>query len=195
MNDKDESVSAYGADDEANFIKNMQILREQQGISQGEFARRMQEEGWTSFHQTTVSRIEKGERPVRLGEARGIAKILGTITSQMILSEMQFLHLRELELALMKMEEIHRRFQSLVGDLDAQRSLVDFYLREVLQQTPTEDMDPPIVERREITIQQAQTLLNKSYNELVNEYMESTSGNSPFISDEDLNDGFDSEEG
>ncbi|MDQ0922489.1 transcriptional regulator with XRE-family HTH domain [Pseudarthrobacter sp. W1I19] len=36
----------------------------------------MAADGWDGFHQTTISRIEKGQRPVRLAEARALAKVL-----------------------------------------------------------------------------------------------------------------------
>ena len=183
MIEKVDPSEAYGADDEANFIRNMQILREQHGWSQGELARRMQAEGWTSFHQTTVSRIEKGERPVRLGEARGIAKVLGTITSQMILPDTQFLELRELELSLMQMKEIQKKFRGLVGALDSQRSIIDYNLREVEEQPLPKDVDPPIIERRDFAMQEAREILSKSYNVLIDEYMVDTHGTSVFEDD------------
>src|SRR5699024_11834141 len=84
MVEQGESLEARFAQDEANFVENMQKLRQRRGWSQGEFARQMQAAGWKSFHQTTVSRIEQGERPVRLGESRGIAEALGSSVSQMI---------------------------------------------------------------------------------------------------------------
>lgn len=62
----------------------MKRLREESEWSQGEMARRMTELGWKGFHQTTISRIEKGERPVRLGEAQGIAAALNVTVDQMI---------------------------------------------------------------------------------------------------------------
>lgn len=185
MVEKEEPLEAYGSDDEANFIKNMQILREQNGWSQGEFARRMQAEGWTSFHQTTVSRIEKGERPVRLGEARGIAKVLGTITSQMILPDTQFLELRELELSLMEAKEIQKKFRGLVSDLDAQLSIVSYNLREVEEQLLPEDVDPPIKERRGFAIQEAKRVLSRSYNALIDEYMIEAHGANALNGDDD----------
>lgn len=172
MNDNKETSSDYGSEDEANFIRNMQLLREQNGWSQGEFAKRMQEAGWPSFHQTTVSRIEQGNRPVRLGEARGIAKVLGTITSQMILSQEVFVGLRELELSLIEMANVQKKFFDLVSDIDGQRTIVQFNLNEVLEEGPPEDMDPPILERRDAAISRARNLLAKSYNDLIAEYME-----------------------
>ncbi len=63
-------------DDEARFVDNVRRRREARGWSQGDLARRMQEAGWRNFHQTTVSRIEKGERPIRLGEAKALAEVL-----------------------------------------------------------------------------------------------------------------------
>ena len=64
--------------EESQFAENVQRLREDRGWSQGELARRMVADGWEGFHQTTISRIEKGQRPVRLAEARGLARVLGS---------------------------------------------------------------------------------------------------------------------
>lgn len=64
--------------EESQFVENVQRLRELKGWSQGELARRMADEGWDGFHQTTISRIEKGQRPVRLAEARTLASVLGS---------------------------------------------------------------------------------------------------------------------
>jgi transcriptional regulator with XRE-family HTH domain len=63
--------------DEARFAANIRARRESVGWSQGELARRLRENGWENFHQTTVSRIEKGDRPIRLGEAVAVAELLG----------------------------------------------------------------------------------------------------------------------
>ncbi|MEV7757880.1 helix-turn-helix transcriptional regulator [Microbacterium sp. NPDC089180] len=65
-------------DDDLNFARNVAMLRERQGMSQSELARRMVERGFDSYSQMTVSRTEKGQRPVRLGEARVLAEILGS---------------------------------------------------------------------------------------------------------------------
>ncbi|WP_432457936.1 helix-turn-helix transcriptional regulator [Cellulomonas iranensis] len=68
---------------ESRFAMNLRALREALGINQSEFARRVTEAGLEGFHQTTVSRIEKGERPVRLGEAAIIAQVLGVPVDRM----------------------------------------------------------------------------------------------------------------
>ncbi|MCA4132957.1 helix-turn-helix transcriptional regulator [Arthrobacter sp. M4] len=71
--------------DEERFRANMKMHRERLGWSQGELSRRLIESGWGIFHQTTVSRIESGERPVKLGEARAIAAMLGVSLEKMML--------------------------------------------------------------------------------------------------------------
>lgn len=81
---EERTPQAPAASDDDRFAENMRVLREQRGWSQGEMARQMQRAGWPNFHQTTVSRIEKGERPVRVSEARGIAAVLGSTLDQMI---------------------------------------------------------------------------------------------------------------
>lgn len=70
-------------DDEANFARRMGELRNKRGLSQSELARQLVERGFKSYSQMTVSRTEKGERPVRLGEARVIADILGSRLDEM----------------------------------------------------------------------------------------------------------------
>ncbi|MFI5729177.1 multiprotein-bridging factor 1 family protein [Kribbella sp. NPDC051587] len=70
--------------DEALFAENMRRRREELGWSQGELARKMQDAGWENFHQTTVSRIEKGERPIRLNEARGLAGVMDAAVAEML---------------------------------------------------------------------------------------------------------------
>lgn len=61
--------------EEDQFRRAVALLRKQRGISQERLAKDMHEAGWTDFHQATISRIEKGTRPVRLGEARTLAKL------------------------------------------------------------------------------------------------------------------------
>src|SRR5699024_5424072 len=76
---------------EIDFTRRMATQRRELGWSQSELARRLQEAGLTTYHQTTVSRLEQGERPVRLGEARAIAAVLGIpILENLIPSEAAF---------------------------------------------------------------------------------------------------------
>lgn len=63
---------------EERFAHNVRVMREAQGWNQSEMARRLTDAGLEGFHQTTVSRIEKGERPVKLGEATVIAGVFHT---------------------------------------------------------------------------------------------------------------------
>jgi len=66
---------------EDNFIKRMIELRTAK-MSQTELARQLSGRG-LPFHQQTVQRIEKGERPLRLNEAHAIAEILGSDPADM----------------------------------------------------------------------------------------------------------------
>lgn len=73
-----------GAQMEEQFVQQMKLLRETQRISQGDLASRMVSAGWEYWRQTTVSRVEKFERTVRLAEAHDIAKILGLSLAGML---------------------------------------------------------------------------------------------------------------
>lgn len=77
------NTDALMAADE-RFAANVKALREERGWSQGELASRLRDAGLESFHPTTVVRMEKGERLVRLGEARVIADVLGTLVGVMV---------------------------------------------------------------------------------------------------------------
>ncbi|WP_218220244.1 helix-turn-helix transcriptional regulator [Nesterenkonia sp. Act20] len=68
---------------ERYFSQNLRERRVEQGLSQDALAELMQEQGFEGFNQMTVSRLEKGTRPVRLSEARALAFLLQTSTEQM----------------------------------------------------------------------------------------------------------------
>ena len=70
--------------DETRFAESVQEMRERRGWSQGELARRMVDAGWPNYSQMTVSRTEKRERPIRLSEARALARILGSDVDRMV---------------------------------------------------------------------------------------------------------------
>lgn len=70
--------------DEQRFAANLLYLRESRGWSQTELARQMVAAGWDAYNQMTVSRTEKGERPIRLSEARALANIMETSMERMV---------------------------------------------------------------------------------------------------------------
>jgi len=74
-------------DDEQRFATELALLRKRHGLSQSELARKMVDAGWSNYSQMTVSRTEKGERPIRLAEARSLAGILGATVDEMIAPE------------------------------------------------------------------------------------------------------------
>lgn len=69
---------------ELRFASAVRRLREKRGWSQFQLSRLMTAHGFAGFHQTTISRIEKNERPVRIGEATGLAEVLGSTVTQML---------------------------------------------------------------------------------------------------------------
>lgn len=81
---EDHEVAHRGDPLDTHFAANMTRLREAAGISQAEMVHKLREHGWTNVHPTTISRIEKRERPVRLAEAARIADVLGTDLSRML---------------------------------------------------------------------------------------------------------------
>ncbi|MHA7298209.1 helix-turn-helix transcriptional regulator [Pseudarthrobacter sp. MDT3-1] len=60
---------------ERRVVETLIDLREERGWSQSELARRMVDAGWPKYTQMTVSRTEKGDRPIRLNEAESLAQV------------------------------------------------------------------------------------------------------------------------
>ena len=65
------------------FGYNLKFVREKREESQTALAKKMVDLGF-AWYQTTVSRVEAGERPVQLGEALAVATILETDIGTMI---------------------------------------------------------------------------------------------------------------
>jgi transcriptional regulator with XRE-family HTH domain len=67
---------------EQRFAANLRQAREENGVSQVRLAQEMAKRGWP-WRQQTVTRVESGQRMVRLGEATAIADILGTSVARL----------------------------------------------------------------------------------------------------------------
>lgn len=163
-----------GAIEERNFIANMKRLREAAGLSQGELAARMNANGWDKFHQTTISRMEKGTQPVRLGEARGIADALGTMVGPMLLDDQVSEKWWELDQAVRGLREIGSQIGSGVVEYMWQQAIV----RQLLADQPplTDDVHPATVEARQEALAQAEILLSRSYTDYIDEAMRALNG-------------------
>lgn len=62
----------------------MRVSREVKRWSQSDLADRMQALGFDSWRQSTVAKVEAGERPLRLAEALAIAGLFETTIPQMV---------------------------------------------------------------------------------------------------------------
>ncbi|WP_281487772.1 helix-turn-helix transcriptional regulator [Ruicaihuangia caeni] len=68
--------SDFVSDVDKAVARNIKQARERAGLSQAEVARLLTDAGVPAIHQTTIARIEKGDRKLRLAEALAIARIL-----------------------------------------------------------------------------------------------------------------------
>lgn len=60
------------------FAQWLRAVRTASGLSQQKVADVLKAQGYTAFHQTTIAKIERGERPVRLDEGVAITSLFGT---------------------------------------------------------------------------------------------------------------------
>ena len=119
-------------DDDMRFAKNMLARREGKGISQADLVKMLRDNGWSSVHQTTISRIEKGERQVRLGEARVIAEALGVELTQLLLTPHDSSLALELADVRERLESVRQAIKNRTVDhFSAQSQLLDTYSRGV----------------------------------------------------------------
>jgi transcriptional regulator with XRE-family HTH domain len=72
--------------DERRFAEQVRLLREEQGWTQADLARRMNDapNHLAYVTQSTISRIEKATRPVRMMEAQALSRIFGRTTTALI---------------------------------------------------------------------------------------------------------------
>ena len=107
-----ESEPEEREDLEARVIQTLIDLREERGWSQSELARRMAERGWDKYTQMTVSRTEKGERPIRLNEAQGLADLFEVDLSTLWLPQT----VRRYDTTSRKVEDLSEKLRSLVAE-------------------------------------------------------------------------------
>ena len=74
----DEETPDLAGEIDLNIGRNLKRAREARGISQADFARLITETGIRGVHQTTVARIESGQRALRAAEAVAIGRVLET---------------------------------------------------------------------------------------------------------------------
>lgn len=72
-----------GDAEEKWFGINLRAAREAAGLSQSDVARAMSDAGH-AWYQTTTSRVEAGDRPVRLTEARQLAELVGVSLDDLV---------------------------------------------------------------------------------------------------------------
>jgi transcriptional regulator with XRE-family HTH domain len=141
-----EEIVGPGADEEARFIAAVKRIREKRGWSQGELAKRMAESGWEAFHQTTISRIEKGERPVRLGEARGLASVLETRVDNMIMPTSDAEDLDAVNQAIDFAMKCRKGLVEAVKGYKMSQGLLNVYALGVERRVETNEVSPELVE-------------------------------------------------
>ena len=171
------TVAPLGAGDEERFVASMKRLREENGWSQGEMARRMTDAGWPGFHQTTISRLEKGERPVRLGEARGIAQVLGTLVGQMILPTEESESLRNLELEWQRLKNARSSLREAIHDFEAARQVLRFELGQWDEHMlADQNMDEGIRLRAQRFVEMSKRDVDEQVTDVLAEYMKESNG-------------------
>lgn len=66
------------------FAREVRRLRELRGLSQTDLAVQLREQYGLKFHQATIDRVEKAQRPCRLDEAYALAEVLGSTVDDML---------------------------------------------------------------------------------------------------------------
>ena len=102
----------------------MSRLREAAGLSQAELVQKLRESGWTNVHPTTISRIEKRERPVRLSEAARIANVLGQNLNHMLAPPETAGVEEELDKSIEELTESYNRIVESVFGLTTDRNVL-----------------------------------------------------------------------
>lgn len=106
---------------EALLAERLRALRDAAEMTQGQLAERMTQLGF-SMHQTAIAKIERGQRPVRLNEAAGLAAALRVPVTDLLTDaentpESEALSLELLSAASQRLELTHRH-EAIQAQLD-----------------------------------------------------------------------------
>jgi transcriptional regulator with XRE-family HTH domain len=104
-------------DRERWFGENLRAAREQQEMSQTALAKRMAGAGFSNFHQSTVARLEAGDRPVRLSEGLELSLILGTPLGHLTWPPVRLNRLKKFQHAVQEARERYVSLEELTQDL------------------------------------------------------------------------------
>lgn len=121
------------ANEDAQFAESVRDLREGLGLSQGDLVKRLHQLGLKTFHQTTVSRIEKRERPVRIGEAKVIATALDSTVGEMTAATDERRAFRSLVDDVSEFVAARRGLQGAAVELGELRVMLEKSIEEVLE--------------------------------------------------------------
>lgn len=158
--------------EERRFIASVKRNREALEWSQGKLAREMSALGWESFHQTTIRRIEDGERPVRLGEARALAKIFNTTVSQMMAPTEIELLMTSLANDLRELNSAETLIRDGIWVMDSKRQSLQYSFNEAEQNIDPEVWrDAGLSDQYRQIINKARGRVNMSTPEFVNEVL------------------------
>ncbi|MFG1844896.1 helix-turn-helix domain-containing protein [Micromonospora carbonacea] len=113
------------------FRTRLRLRRRMMGWSQQRLTDEMAKRGYP-WHQTTVAKVEAGERRLSLGEATVLARVLGSDLESMTTpvvrdtrEQLRELRLRELEVLHQRMIDYHERMMSAEVDLASADDMVE----------------------------------------------------------------------
>ena len=113
------------------FAENMRARREAIGLSQAGLARLMTHKGHEGIHQTTIARMERGDRVVRLSEAETIAGLLNTNLPSLLLPRVSVLS--QVEDRLGELGKRHKQLRDQTVDYEITRAQLKLAVQAVQQ--------------------------------------------------------------
>lgn len=116
---------------ERSFAGELRRLRTEGGWSQEQFAERLRSFGLGHVTQSTISRIENAQRPVRLAEAQAIASVLGVPLLSMTDPDARLELLRLMEVSVKSMMRSAAEFYALGREVTYNRHTAKGTLAEL----------------------------------------------------------------
>jgi transcriptional regulator with XRE-family HTH domain len=111
-----EEERARQRDFDATFGARLRRERERQQVSQASLADSLTYHG-VPWHQTTVAKVEAGERPIRLAEATALARLLGIPLATLAIGHDDERGTWRLRRAIAELERVRRRVDEQIGQL------------------------------------------------------------------------------
>lgn len=134
----------FGVSNGDHLAENIAAAREMSGLSRAALAERLQREGLTNWHATTVTRVETGQREVRVSELSALARVFGLSRDSLLVRPEQMQRLGRVIRAYLRTTNARAELEA--AEKELQRAHDEFRATMLTDERVDQFLDRPVSE-------------------------------------------------